>query len=77
LPGSELAARRPFPGGEKAAADFGVERFRLLEPRFARPAALTRIRRAEPEIEYFDEIRRGNQVQRRKLARSISIAGLR
>ena len=57
LPRSEIAARRPLPNGEKAAADLRVERFRLLEPRFARPTALPRIRRAEPEIEHLDEIR--------------------
>src|SRR5439155_14173909 len=57
LPPPELASRRPFPGREKAAADFRVERFRFPEPRFARPTALTRIRRAEPEIEHLDEIR--------------------
>src|SRR2546421_1223182 len=72
LPPCELAARRPLPGREKAAADFRVERFRLLEPQFARPAALTRIRRAEPEIEHLDKVE--NQLQRRRLAKAISIA---
>jgi len=76
LPRSELAVGRPFPGGEKAAADFRVKRFRLLEPQFARLPALTRIRRAEPEIEHLGEVWRG-QLQSRRLARVINIAGLR
>jgi len=75
LPRSELAARRPLPGREKTAADFRVERFRLLEPQFARPAAFTRTRRTEPEIQYLDEVWRG-QLQRRRLAKAINIAGL-
>src|SRR5439155_10754566 len=55
LPAFALAARSALPGSEKPAADFRVERFRLLEPQFARPAPLARTRRTEPEIEHFDE----------------------
>src|SRR5258706_7341256 len=76
LPAFALAARSALPDSEKAAADFRVERLRLLEPQLARPAALARIRRTEPEVEHLDEVWRG-QLQSRRLARVINIAGLR
>src|ERR1041384_3486266 len=76
LPAFALAARSTLPGSEKAAADLRVERFRFLEPQFARPAALARTRCTEPEIEHLDEVR-GGQLQSRRLARVINIAGLR
>ena len=50
-PALELSARGPLPGGKEPAVDFRIEDLRLPEPGLARPAALGRIRRAEPKIE--------------------------
>src|SRR5258706_4436828 len=76
LPAFALAARSALPDGEKAAADFRVERLRLLEPQLARPAALARMRRTEPEIQHLDAGWSG-QLASPRLARGINIVGLR